>query len=144
MLMQLPDVSEVPACHIGQEEDHISDVIMSSLSGIAHDFRDYVPGRQNRLMISHIARSDMIHPKIVRDGPMTTGGPDPLKDALALQIRVRGLQALLELQRWQIEVLNNRLYSSQPGGVAARRLLAIKRSETQVARLKVPKGVNDP
>jgi hypothetical protein len=52
----------------------------------------------------------MIHPKIVRDGPMATGGPDPLKDALALQARVKGLQALLELQLWQIEVLNKRLY----------------------------------
>jgi hypothetical protein len=53
------------------------------------------------------------------------------------------LQALLELQRWQIEVLNKRLYSPEPGGVAARRLLALKRSEKD-AELKVPKGVNDP
>jgi hypothetical protein len=85
----------------------------------------------------------MIHPKIVRDGPMATGGPDPMKDALALQARVKGLQALLELQLWQIEVLNKRLYSSEPGGVAARRLLALKRSEKE-AEFKVPKGVNDP
>jgi len=85
----------------------------------------------------------MIHPKIVRDGPMATGGPDPLKDALALQARVKGLQALLELQLWQIEVLNKRLYSSEPGGVAARRVLALKRSEKE-AEFKVPKGVNDP
>ncbi|WP_162820365.1 hypothetical protein [Microvirga calopogonii] len=75
---------------------------------------------------------------------MTTGGPDPLKDALALQARVRGLQALLELQRWQIEVLNNRLYSSEPGGVAARRLLALKRDETTRGAFTMPKGVNDP
>ena len=75
---------------------------------------------------------------------MTTGGPDPLKDALVLQARVRGLQALLELQRWQIEVLNNRLYSSEPGGVAARRLLDLKRSETKRDAFKVPKGMNDP
>ncbi|MBA1158538.1 hypothetical protein [Microvirga mediterraneensis] len=75
---------------------------------------------------------------------MTTGGPDPLKDALALQARVRGLQALLELQRWQIEVLNNRLYSSEPGGVAARRLLDLKRSEAAKGAFTVPKGVNDP
>ncbi|WP_262271617.1 MULTISPECIES: hypothetical protein [Microvirga] len=67
-----------------------------------------------------------------------------MKDALALQARVKGLQALLELQRWQIEVLNNRLYSTEPGAIAARRLLAIKRSETEGDRLKVPKGVNDP
>jgi hypothetical protein len=86
----------------------------------------------------------MIHPKIVRDGSMTTGGPDPLKDALALQARVKGLQALLELQRWQIEVLNNRLYSSEPGGIAARRLLDLKRREMQRGEFKVPKGVNDP
>jgi len=86
----------------------------------------------------------MIHPKIVRDGPATTGGPDPLKDALDLQTRVRTLQALLELQRWQIEVLNNRLYSSASGGVAARRLLDLKRSETQKLGFRIPKGVNDP
>ncbi len=86
----------------------------------------------------------MIHPKIVRDGPMTTGGPDPLKDALDLQARVRALKALLELQRWQVEVLNNRLYSSTPGGVAARRLLGLKRSEAESAGLTAPKGVNDP
>ena len=74
---------------------------------------------------------------------MATDGPDPLKDALALQARVRGLRALLELQRWQIEVLSDRLYSSDPGGIAARRLLALKRSEKE-AKFKVPKGVNDP
>jgi hypothetical protein len=86
----------------------------------------------------------MIHPKIGRDGPMTTSGPDPLQDALDLQARVRALKALLELQRWQVEVLNDRLYSSAPGGVAARRLLALKRGETQARILKAPKGVNDP
>jgi len=75
---------------------------------------------------------------------MTTGGPDPLKDALALQARVRGLQALLELQRWQIEVLNGRLYSSEPGGIAARILLDLKRRETGRNTFMVPKGVNDP
>ena len=58
---------------------------------------------------------------------MTAGGPDPLKDALDLQVRVRALQALLELQRWQIEALSKRLYSSEPGGIAARRLLDLKR-----------------
>ena len=74
---------------------------------------------------------------------MMTDGPDPLKDALDLQARVRALRTLLELQRWQIEVLNDRLYSSDPGGIAARRLLALKRSETPVA-FTVSKGVNDP
>ncbi|MBQ0821278.1 hypothetical protein HPT29_020280 [Microvirga terrae] len=75
---------------------------------------------------------------------MPTGGPDPLKDALALQARVKGLQALLELQRWQIEVLNNRLHPTEPGAIAARRLLAIKRSETGRDQFRVPKSVNDP
>jgi hypothetical protein len=54
------------------------------------------------------------------------------------------LQSLLELQRWQIEVLNNRLYSSEPGSIAARRLLSLKRSEAARSEFKVPKGVNDP
>jgi len=73
---------------------------------------------------------------------MTGNEPDPLKDALDLQIRVRSLKALLELQRWQIEVLNERLYSSDPGGIAAKRLLALKRSETE--GLQTPTAVNDP
>jgi hypothetical protein len=85
----------------------------------------------------------MLHPKIVGDGPMATGGPDPLKDALNLQARIRGLKALLELQRWQIEVLNDRLYSSEPGGVAARRLLDLKLSEGEASALRVPKSAND-
>lgn len=108
-------------------------------------FGNAVPDWQNQFISSSlIARSDMIHPKIVRDGPMTTGGPDPLKDALALQTRVRALQALLELQRWQFEVLDSRLYSSEPGGIAARRLLDLKRRETKRDEFRVPKGVNDP
>lgn len=85
----------------------------------------------------------MLRPKIARDGPMTASGPDPLKDALDLQVRIRGLKALLELQRWQIEVLNDRLYSSEPGGVAARRLLDLKRSEDNASPLHVPKSAND-
>ncbi len=85
----------------------------------------------------------MLHPKIVRDGPMTADGPDPLKDALHLHARIRGLKALLELQRWQIEVLNGRLYSSEPGGVAARRLLDLKRSDDKASALDVPKSAND-
>ena len=52
------------------------------------------------------------------------------------------MRALLELQRWQIEVLSDRLYSSDPGGIAARRLLALKRSETE--SLQAPEAVNDP
>ncbi|MBJ6124483.1 hypothetical protein [Microvirga splendida] len=89
-----------------------------------------------------IARSDMIHCDIGSHGFMTGDDTDPLKDALDLQSRVKALKALLELQRWQIEVLNERLYSSDPGGTAAKRLLALKRSEAQ--GLQVPKAVNDP
>jgi hypothetical protein len=71
----------------------------------------------------------MIHPKTARNGPMMLSGPDPLQDALELKARIRGLKALLDLQRWQIEVLNERLYSAAPGGTAAKRLLALKQSE---------------
>ena len=67
-----------------------------------------------------------------------------MKEALDLQVSVRTLKALLELQRWQIEVLNDRLYSSESGGIAARRLLDLKRREAQMTRLPLPKGVNDP
>ncbi|MBB4040006.1 hypothetical protein GGR34_001657 [Microvirga flocculans] len=70
---------------------------------------------------------------------MTTCGPDPLQDARDLQARVRALKALLELQRWQVEVLNDRLYSSAPGGVAAKRLLALKRSEKAADDFKTRK-----
>jgi hypothetical protein len=86
----------------------------------------------------------MIHRKIASHRPMATGGPNPLKDALDLQVRVRTLKALLELQRWQVEVLNDRLHSSKPGGIAARRLLDLKRREAQTAGLPVPKGGSDP
>ena len=72
----------------------------------------------------------MTHPKVMRGGP-TTSGPDPLKDALDLQARIRALKALLELQRWQIEVLNEKLYSSEPGDVAARRLISLKQRESR-------------
>ena len=92
--------------------------------------------------VHSLARSDMIHRDIGSHGSMTGDDPDPLKDALDLQIRVRSLRALLELQRWQIEVLNDRLYSSDAGGVAAKRLLALKRSE--IDGLQPPKAVNDP
>jgi len=67
---------------------------------------------------------------------MKTDGPDPLQDALELRAHIRGLQALLEYQRWQIEVLNDRLYAAQSGGTAARRLLALKQSEDGGARLR--------
>ncbi len=65
---------------------------------------------------------------------MKTRGPDPLQDALELKARVKGLKALLEFQRWQIEVLNDRLYASESGGTAARRLLVLKQHETEMAR----------
>ncbi|PVE26416.1 hypothetical protein DC522_01240 [Microvirga sp. KLBC 81] len=67
-------------------------------------------------------------------------GPDPLQDALELKAHVRGLKALLELQRWQIEVLNERLYASASGGTAARRLLALKQSEAGASRLRKGTG----
>ncbi len=84
----------------------------------------------------------MIHRNTGSHGSMTGHHPDPLRDALDLQHRVRSLRALLELQRWQIEVLSDRLYSSDPGGIAAKRLLALKRSETET--LQAPRAVNDP
>lgn len=65
---------------------------------------------------------------------MKVGGPHPLQDALELRAHVRGLQALLEFQRRQIEVLNDRLYAAQSGGTAARRLLALKQSEDEERR----------
>jgi hypothetical protein len=71
---------------------------------------------------------------------MKACGPDPLQDALELKAHVRSLKALLELQRWQIEVLNERLYASAPGGIAARRLLALKQSEAGVSRLRKNTG----
>jgi hypothetical protein len=101
-----------------------------------------VGGGINPIGVQLIARSDMIHRNIGSHGSMTGDSPDPLKDALDLQDRVRSLRALLELQRWQIEVLNDRLYSSDSGGIAARRLLALKRSEAD--SLQMPKAVNDP
>lgn len=73
----------------------------------------------------------MIHPKIVGGGPMTLSGPDPLQDALELRAQIRGLKALLDLQRWQIEVFTERLYSAESGGTAARRLLALKQGEAR-------------
>ena len=84
----------------------------------------------------------MIHRDVGSHDSMTGHYPDPLKDALDLQYRVRSLRALLELQRWQIEVLSDRLYSSDPGGIAAKRLLALKHSETET--LQAPRAVNDP
>lgn len=66
---------------------------------------------------------------------MKVDGPDLLQDALELRAHIRGLQSLLEYQRWQIEVLNDRLYDAQSGGMAARRLLALKQSEDRQAHL---------
>jgi hypothetical protein len=56
---------------------------------------------------------------------------DPLQNARVLHAQIKGLKKLLELQQWQIETLTDRLYTQQPGGVAARRLLALKRIETK-------------
>lgn len=66
---------------------------------------------------------------------MKVDGPDLLQDALELRAHIRGLQSLLEYQRWQIEVLNDRLYDAQSGGTAAQRLLALKQSEVREAHL---------
>jgi hypothetical protein len=113
------------------------------LRALAH--RNTRSGRENiRLCFSHLgisrpfeaSYSAMIHPKTVRGGPMNTCGPDPLQDALELRAHVRGLKALLEFQRWQIEVLNDKLYASDSGGAAARRLLALKQSEVEAERLR--------
>jgi hypothetical protein len=71
---------------------------------------------------------------------MKVGGPHPLQDALELRAHIRGLQSLLAFQRWQIEVLNDRLYAAQSGGTAARRLLALKQSEDEELRLQVKSG----
>lgn len=57
-----------------------------------------------------------------------------------MKAHVRSLKALLELQRWQIEVLNERLYASAPGGTAARRLVALKQSEAGISRLRKKTG----
>ena len=56
---------------------------------------------------------------------------DPLQNARVLHARIKGLKKLLELQQWQIETIADRLHSQQPGGIAARRLLALKRIETK-------------
>lgn len=56
-------------------------------------------------------------------------GSDPLQDARDLQDRIRNLTMLLEVQRRQFEVLSERCYSNNPGGIAARRLMALKRVE---------------
>jgi len=71
---------------------------------------------------------------------MKTRGPNPLQDALELRAHVRGLKALLEFQRWQIEVLNDRLYAAESGGKAARRLLALKQSEAEATRKRKVSG----
>jgi hypothetical protein len=60
---------------------------------------------------------------------MTSPESDPLQDALDLEVQIRRLRALLELQRQQIEILNDKLYSDHSGGVAAKRLLTLKQRE---------------
>jgi hypothetical protein len=85
----------------------------------------------------------MIHPRNGRGGPMKNSGPDPLQDALELRAHVRGLKALLEFQRWQIEVLNEKLYASATGGKAARRLLALKQREAEATRLRKRSGSSE-
>jgi len=71
---------------------------------------------------------------------MKIHGPHLLQDALELRAHVRGLKALLEFQRWQIEVLNDRLYASESGGKAAQRLLVLKQREAEAARRRESAG----
>jgi hypothetical protein len=73
----------------------------------------------------------MIHSIRAKDEDEHPHADDPLQSARALHARIKGLRKLLELQQWQIETLTDRLYTQQPGGVAARRLLALKRIETK-------------
>jgi hypothetical protein len=73
----------------------------------------------------------MSHSNSPEDEDVNPHAADPLQNARLLHARIKGLKRLLELQQWQIETLNDRLYSHQPGGVAARRLFAVKRSETK-------------
>ena len=53
---------------------------------------------------------------------------DPLQDARDLQPRIERLRMLLDVQRRQFEAINDRLYSPRTAGVAARRLIALKRA----------------
>jgi len=76
----------------------------------------------------------MTDPKAAGSGKRPAGAPDPLQDVRVLHAQIKGLKALLDLQRWQIEVLTDRLYSTQPGEVAARRLLALKRAGPAASR----------
>lgn len=59
----------------------------------------------------------------------TGGALGRLHEARVLQARIRGLKALLEFQQWQIETLSDKLHAETPGGVAAKRLLALKHSK---------------
>ncbi|HEY8381765.1 MAG TPA: hypothetical protein VIL09_06420 [Microvirga sp.] len=49
-----------------------------------------------------------------------------LAETRSLQQHLASLRALLELQQKQIQAWDERLYSAQPGGVAARRLIGLK------------------
>lgn len=71
---------------------------------------------------------------------MKTCSPRLLQDALELRAHVRGLKALLEFQRWQIEVMNDRLYEPESGGKAAQRLLALKQGEAENVRRRKTSG----
>lgn len=52
-----------------------------------------------------------------------------LHESRVLHAQIKGLNALLQLQKWQVAALEDRLHAQTPGGVAARRLLALKNSE---------------
>lgn len=63
------------------------------------------------------------------NGSRFAGTLGRLHEANVLHTRIKGLKALLEIQRRQFEELNDRLPSGMPGRVAARRLRDLKRSE---------------
>lgn len=63
------------------------------------------------------------------NGRRLVGTLGRLHEANVLHTRIKGLKVLLELQQRQIEELNDRLSAGTPGGVAARRLLDLKRSK---------------
>ncbi|MCB8820502.1 hypothetical protein [Microvirga rosea] len=65
----------------------------------------------------------------VKGSRRSAGSLSRLHEAHVLHARIKGLKALLQLQKSQVEKLNDQLYSDTPAGTAARRLLDLKRSK---------------